>query len=266
MSSVALPVWVARFFTSEATTAKELRAFGLRDHFTASYDARADLYHKKHAAIYRQASMHTIAAGLLTGVAIALAYGFIASRGLVGELGPGDITAVIGAFAALTAQIGLLSSALLRIEQHSTFLDDLFAFFTVEPLVDVPEQPVPLPAKLDPGIVLHAQLRHGLSAKEIEAALNHESGLLGVSGVSADMREVLAAQLRAHRLMPEAPSETYSTPRRLTVRIARLAERQTDLEETVTGPPVSASFTPDGAPTPAAVGFATRQGVEVSAL
>ena len=43
-----------------------------------------------------------------------------------------------------------------------------------------------------------------------------------------------------HRLPPEAPAETFSTPRRLTVRIARLAERQTDLEELVNGPPVSA--------------------------
>jgi acetate kinase len=46
---------------------------------------------------------------------------------------------------------------------------------------------------LDPGIVLHVQLRHGLAAKQVEEALNHESGLLGVSGVSGDMREVLAS-------------------------------------------------------------------------
>ena len=78
--------------------------------------------------------------------------------------------------------------------------------------------------------------------------------------------EVLADQLRAHRLMPEAPSETYSTPRRLTVRIARLAERQTDLEELVNGPPVSASFAADGTPTPAAAGFAAKQGVDVATL
>ncbi len=78
--------------------------------------------------------------------------------------------------------------------------------------------------------------------------------------------DLLAAQLVAHRLLPEAASETYSTPRRLTVRIAKLAERQTDLEELVTGPPVAASFAPDGAPTQAAVGFAAKQGVEVAAL
>jgi acetate kinase len=46
---------------------------------------------------------------------------------------------------------------------------------------------------VDPGILTHVQLRHGLGAEAIEEALNHASGLLGVSGVSGDMREVLAA-------------------------------------------------------------------------
>jgi len=84
--------------------------------------------------------------------------------------------------------------------------------------------------------------------------------------LTQDVGEAVVAQLHAHRLPPEAPAETYSTPRRLTVRIARLAERQSDLEELVNGPPVSASFKPDGTPTPAAAGFAAKQGVDVAAL
>src|SRR5215470_11064862 len=78
--------------------------------------------------------------------------------------------------------------------------------------------------------------------------------------------ETLAAQLSERRLPPETPVETYSTPRRLMVRIERIPERQTDFEELVNGPPVAASFAPDGAPTPAATGFAARQGVDVAAL
>jgi acetate kinase len=46
---------------------------------------------------------------------------------------------------------------------------------------------------VDPGIVLHVQLHRGLSAKKVEQLLNQESGLLGVSGISGDMREVLGA-------------------------------------------------------------------------
>src|SRR6478609_9329145 len=78
--------------------------------------------------------------------------------------------------------------------------------------------------------------------------------------------EVVVTQLKEHRLAPEAPAETFSTPRRLTKRNSRLAERQTDLEEVLTGPPVSAAFTADGSPTPAATGFAAKNGTEVSAL
>src|SRR5688572_14927191 len=85
-------------------------------------------------------------------------------------------------------------------------------------------------------------------------------------GLTQQIGDAVLAQLRAQRLTPESPVETYSTPRRLTARIARLAERQTDLEDLVNGPPVSASFTADGAPTPAAAGFAAKQGVEVAAL
>ena len=85
-------------------------------------------------------------------------------------------------------------------------------------------------------------------------------------GLTNQIGDLVAAQLREHRLPAEAPAETYSTPRRLTVRIARIPERQTDLEELLNGPPLSAAFKPDGTATPAAAGFAAKQGVEVAAL
>jgi acetate kinase len=52
---------------------------------------------------------------------------------------------------------------------------------------------------IDPSIVLFVQQSHGLSADQVEAALNHESGLLGVSGISSDMRGVLEAARAGHR-------------------------------------------------------------------
>ena len=84
--------------------------------------------------------------------------------------------------------------------------------------------------------------------------------------LTAQVGDEMAAGLREHRLSPGAPVETYSTPRRLTTRIAHVSERQTDLEELINGPAVSAAFKPDGMPTPAATGFAIKQGVDVSTL
>ncbi len=78
--------------------------------------------------------------------------------------------------------------------------------------------------------------------------------------------DVLTAELGTQRLVPDGPAETHSTPRRLTARVQRVSDHQKDLEELVTGPPVSAAFAADGSATPAATGFAAKQGTDVSAL
>jgi glycyl-tRNA synthetase beta chain len=85
-------------------------------------------------------------------------------------------------------------------------------------------------------------------------------------GLTTQLATRLEARLKELRLPPAAAIETYTTPRRLTACIGKVAERQTDFEEFLTGPPVSASFDASGQPTPAAIGFARKQGVEVSAL
>jgi acetate kinase len=46
---------------------------------------------------------------------------------------------------------------------------------------------------VDPGLLLHLLQRGGFDAERLDQALNHESGLLGVSGVSSDFRSVEAA-------------------------------------------------------------------------
>jgi acetate kinase len=49
---------------------------------------------------------------------------------------------------------------------------------------------------LDPAVVGHLVRKEGLSVDEVERLLNERSGLLGVSGLSRDMREVLIAAER----------------------------------------------------------------------
>jgi acetate kinase len=46
---------------------------------------------------------------------------------------------------------------------------------------------------VDPGLVLHLMTALGMSAAELGELLNHRSGLLGLSGISGDVREVRAA-------------------------------------------------------------------------
>jgi acetate kinase len=46
---------------------------------------------------------------------------------------------------------------------------------------------------IDPGVLLYLIDRHGLALQDLARLLYEESGLLGVSGVSSDMRELLAS-------------------------------------------------------------------------
>ncbi len=56
------------------------------------------------------------------------------------------------------------------------------------------------------------------------------------------------------------------TPRRLTLIVGELAERQADLEEEMVGPPARVAFDEEGKPTKAAAGFAKRNGVDLADL
>ena len=47
---------------------------------------------------------------------------------------------------------------------------------------------------LDPAVILHIMAKEGLSIHEANTMMNKHSGLYGISGVSEDMRELLAEQ------------------------------------------------------------------------
>ncbi|MBO9401775.1 acetate/propionate family kinase [Shimia sp. R9_3] len=47
--------------------------------------------------------------------------------------------------------------------------------------------------ELDPGVIFHMMRDRGMSVAEIEATLGTKSGLFGVSGLSSDMRDLLAS-------------------------------------------------------------------------
>ena len=118
-------------------------------------------------------------------------------------------------------------------------------------------------------------MRAGRSREAIDTDMDRELLIeIGVEelpaswlpGLTRQLGEALEARLNELRIAPRradrelqhaAPAHRHAS--------ARIAERQEDLEETITGPPVSAAFEADGQPTPAALGFAKKQGVDVRA-
>ena len=87
-----------------------------------------------------------------------------------------------------------------------------------------------------------------------------------IPGIEEQLADRLTTRLDEVRIERRTPVRTFVGPRRLVATVAELADRQSDLEETVTGPPVRAAFDANGDPTRAAVGFARKQGVDVAAL
>jgi acetate kinase len=56
------------------------------------------------------------------------------------------------------------------------------------------------PGAVDPGVILYLFQSLGLSAKEVETMLYKRSGLLGISGISNDMRDLLGSSEPGARL------------------------------------------------------------------
>ncbi len=77
----------------------------------------------------------------------------------------------------------------------------------------------------------------------------------------------MEALLTRQRLLAAQGSlvTSYSTPRRLAVRVEGVLAQQLDMQEQLTGPSWKAAF-PEGQPGPAAQAFARKAGVPVTAL
>lgn len=86
-----------------------------------------------------------------------------------------------------------------------------------------------------------------------------------------DLGKALAGALGAARLLPEGTGDeplfrTAASPRRLTVWLPRVLERQSDTVEEVLGPPVKVAYDGEGKPTRAAESFAEKNSVRVRDL
>jgi len=145
-----------RSVLSQAEAAKEVRAFGLADHLLRRH---AEVSGHRLAAMRRlhaRADRNVVLSAAAAGAALGGSYWLVATRGLAGSFTPGDLTLVIGAFAAVTAQLGALLGSFLQLDQNAAFLADYFSFLELEPLLPVPARPTPLPTDLGDGIRLEA--------------------------------------------------------------------------------------------------------------
>jgi ABC-type multidrug transport system fused ATPase/permease subunit len=124
---------------------KEIRAYTLADYLLGRHHDVSEKLFAERARMYKSGTQVSLLTGLVTGTTLALAYLFVAARGVAGTIDPGGVVLVIGAFTSVSGTLGQISSTFVAVDQHTTFLDDYFSFLGIPPLVPVPAEPRALP-------------------------------------------------------------------------------------------------------------------------
>ena len=130
---------------AQPRTTKEVRAYVLADYLLGRHRDLSESLFKQREEMYKSATRIAMLTGLVSGTTLALAYAFVAARGVAGTIDPGGVVLVIGAFAAVAGTLSQISSTFVAVDQHTTFLDDYFSFLAIEPLLPVPKTPHPVP-------------------------------------------------------------------------------------------------------------------------
>ena len=133
-------------------TTKEIRAYVLSDYLKERHRKISEYLFEKRREMYKLGTSTSMWTGLVSGTTLALAYVFVAMKGASGEIDPGGVVLVIGAFASVSGTLGQISSTFVAVDQHTAFLDDFFTFLSIEPLVPVPEKPKSMAEPLTEGI------------------------------------------------------------------------------------------------------------------
>ena len=129
----------------EPKNTKEIRANVLADYMLERHKNLSEELYRQRERMFRSGVKISIISGIVTGTTLALAYVFVAIRGIEGTIDPGGVVLVIGAFTSVAGSLGQISSTFVAVDQHTTFLDDYFSFLAIPSLLEVPKKPQELP-------------------------------------------------------------------------------------------------------------------------
>ena len=129
----------------EPRTTKEIRAYVLADYLLGRYRKLSEDLFSQRQKMYRMGSRISTISGIVSGTTLALAYVFVALRGIEGTIDPGGVVLVIGAFTSVSGTLSQITSTFVAVDQHTTFLDDYFSFLSIDPLIPVPANPSTIP-------------------------------------------------------------------------------------------------------------------------
>jgi ATP-binding cassette subfamily B protein len=140
-----------RYVASSDATAKEVKLFGLSDHFRDRYATLADAFYQANRTLALRRAGVGAGLGAISTITFYGAFAFLAWRTLIGALTLGDLTFAANSFRRsrdLLAGV-LLNSA--NIYEQSLFLRDLFTFLEMRSRIEAAADARPVPSTIREG-------------------------------------------------------------------------------------------------------------------
>lgn len=142
-----------RYVGASDTTAKEVKIFGLSDFLAQRFEKLSWKYYRANRVLsIKRASWGTLLSAFGT-LAYYAAYVFILIETAGGLITIGTLTFLSGAFSRMQGRLQGMMQRFSSIADRAMYLQDLFDFLAIEPLIHSAEQSIDFPIKVEQGFV-----------------------------------------------------------------------------------------------------------------
>jgi ATP-binding cassette, subfamily B, bacterial len=140
-----------RLVGASEQTAKEVKVFGLSGFLTGRFRELADRYYRVNRDLSLRRALWGSLFNTLGDAGYYAAYVIILMQTVSGVLSVGELTFLAGSFARTRGLLQGMLQRLSGIAQRALYLQDLFDFLDMKPLMASPENPLPVPDRLKEG-------------------------------------------------------------------------------------------------------------------
>ncbi len=191
-----------RFLGASDETAKEVKLFDLSHFLIRRFQTLANQFYRDNKRLAVKRSAWGTVFAMLGSAGYYGAYVFIILQTIEGAITIGSLTFLAGSFRQLRS---LLEGILIRftsVSQGAVYLTDFFDFFTIQPNITQPDQPLPFPRPIKEGFVFeNVGFRYSNSHKWANRHLsftlhpNEKLALVGENGAGKTTLVKLLARL-----------------------------------------------------------------------
>ena len=132
-------------------TAKEVKLFGLSEFLRARFKSLSDNYYKANRKLSTQRAAWGLALSIISTAGYYAAYVVILMNTLAKVISVGELTFLSGSFARMRGLMEGILGKLASIAQGAMYLEDFYAFFSIESQIKAPEFAVPFPKPIKHG-------------------------------------------------------------------------------------------------------------------